>query len=585
VSEQLGLLPAYLTGHLQLTLLALTVGLAISLPLGILAARRESLERAVLGAASVIQTIPSLALLAVMVPLLAALQVQSIGYLPAFIGLTLYSLLPMLRNTVTGLAGLDESLTEAARAVGMTPRQQLWRVELPLAAPVIVAGIRTSAVWVVGTATLSTPVGATSLGNYIFSGLQTRNLTAVLVGCVAAALLALALDGTVRALEMGVRRRSRALAGAGSAVLAALCVSTVVATAAQSWGRGGQRPVVIGAKTFTEQYILSEMLARHIARETGAPTQVRASLGSTVAFDALRSGDIDVYVDYSGTIWATIMRRETLGADRERVLVEMEEYLREEHDITLVSALGFENAYAMAMPRAAAERLGVTKVSDLARHAGALTMGGDYEFFARPEWRALEEIYGLNFAERRSMDASLMYQAAAQGSVQVISAFSTDGRIEALDLVVLVDDRQVIPPYDAVILTGPRVARERPDVITALQGLTGSIDAPAMRRMNLAVDRNGEEPGAVAQAFLERLGGADMTDTTIQAAQQELTDSLGRHDNVVGTAIGLCAGTPCIKVYLIRDDEALRRRIPDTFRGFAVDVEVTGRIRPRDRNP
>jgi len=585
VSEQLALLPAYLTGHLQLTLLALAVGLAVSLPLGIVAARVESLERGVLGVASVIQTIPSLALLAIMVPLLAALQVQSIGYLPAFIGLTLYSLLPMLRNTVTGLAGVDQSLTEAAQAVGMTPRQQLWRVELPLAMPVIVAGIRTSAVWVVGTATLSTPVGATSLGNYIFSGLQTRNLTAVLVGCVAAALLALALDGTVRALEVGVRRRSRALAWAGVAALTALCLSTVAATAAQAWGRGGQRPVVIGAKTFTEQYILSEILARHIARETGAPTEVLASLGSTVAFDALRSGDIDAYVDYSGTIWATIMRRETVGADGERVLIAMEAFLREEHDLTLVGPLGFENAYAMAMPRATAERLGVKTVSDLARHAGALTMGGDYEFFARPEWRALEEVYGLHFAERRSMDASLMYQAAAQGSVQVISAFSTDGRIEALDLVVLEDDRRVIPPYDAVILAGQRLGRERPEIISALQTLAGAIDAAAMRRMNLAVDRDGEDPGAVAQAFIERLGGAGMTDTTIEAAQQELTDSLGAHPNVVGTAIGLCAGTPCIKVYLARDDEALRRRIPDTCRGFAVDVEVTGRIRPRDRNP
>jgi osmoprotectant transport system permease protein len=585
VSEQLALLPAYLTGHLQLTLLALTVGLAISLPLGILAARVESLERALLGVASVIQTIPSLALLAVMVPLLAAFRVQSIGYLPAFIGLTLYSLLPMLRNTVTGLVGVDQSLTEAARAVGMTPRQQLWHVELPLAMPVIVAGIRTSAVWVVGTATLSTPVGATSLGNYIFSGLQTRNLTAVLVGCVAAAVLALALDGTVRALEVGVRRRSRVLAGAGLAVLAALGLSTVAATAAQVWGRGGQRPVVIGAKTFTEQYILSEILARHIAREAGSPTQVRASLGSTVAFDALRSGDIDVYVDYSGTIWATVMRRETVGADRDQVLFEMEQYLTEEHDITLVGALGFENAYAMAMPRGTADRLGVTTISDLARHAGALAMGGDYEFFARPEWRALEEVYGLHFAERRSMDASLMYQAAAQGSVHVISAFSTDGRIDALDLVVLEDDRQVIPPYDAVILAGPRLGREGPEVIAALQELSGAIDAASMRRMNLAVDRDGEDPGAVAHAFLERRGGRGMNGTTIEAAQQELTDRIGEHPDVVGTAIGLCAGTPCIKVFLARDDEPLRRRIPETFRGFAVAVEVTGRIRPRDGNP
>jgi osmoprotectant transport system permease protein len=506
VTEQLALLPGYLTGHLQLTLLALLAGLLVSVPLGIMAARVSWLERTVLAAASVIQTIPSLALLAIMVPLLAALSVQSIGYLPAFIGLTLYSLLPMLRNTVTGLVGVDPALKEAAQAVGMTPRQQLWRVELPLAMPVIVAGIRTSAVWVVGTATLSTPVGATSLGNFIFSGLQTRNFTAVLVGCVAAALLALALDMTIRALELGIRRRSRALVATGLAVLGCLCLFTAVATGAKAWGRS-QRPVIIGAKTFTEQYILSEMLARHIARSTGLPVDIRSSLGSTVAFDALRSGDIDLYVDYSGTIWATIMHREAVGADRERVLAEVEEYLQKEHGITLVGALGFENAYALAMPRQTAERLGVESISDLAPRSGAMTIGGDYEFFARPEWKALEEAYGLHFAERRSMDASLMYQAAAQGNVDVIGAFSTDGRIEAVDLVVLEDDLQVIPPYDAVILAGERLVSEHPAIITALRALAGTIDAATMRRMNLAVDRDGDEPGAVAQQFLDSVFG------------------------------------------------------------------------------
>ena len=205
MSEQLALLPEYLTAHLQLTLLALLCSTAVSLPAGVAVTRVAWLERPVLGAAAVIQTVPSLALLAVMVPLLAGLGVQSIGFLPAFIGLTLYGVLPILRNTVTGIAGVDPALTEAARAVGMTPWQQLRRVELPLAMPVIVAGLRTATVWTVGVATLSTPVGATSLGNYIFSGLQTRNYTSVLVGCAAAAVLALVLDGLVRGLSAGGR--------------------------------------------------------------------------------------------------------------------------------------------------------------------------------------------------------------------------------------------------------------------------------------------------------------------------------------------------------------------------------------------
>jgi osmoprotectant transport system permease protein len=499
VSAQLALLPGYLTAHLQLTLVALLAGIAFSVPAGIAVTRVRWLEQPVTAAASVIQTIPGLALLAVMVPLLAALGLQSIGFLPALVGLTLYSVLPILRNTATGLTAVDPALVEAARGVGMTPLQQLWRVELPVALPVIVAGIRTATVWTVGMATLATPVGATSLGNYIFTGLQTRNFTAVLVGCVAASALALLLDALVRLLETGLARRRRGLTAAALAGVALLCA---YAGAALLPAGGAVAPVRIGAKTFTEQYILSDILALQIRRRTGLPTEAVQSLGSTVAFDALRTGALDVYVDYSGTIWATIMRRTTLPSNRADVLAEVERYLRQTDGITLVGPLGFENAYALALRERDAERLDVRTISDLAPFAPRLSIGGDYEFFARPEWRDLEQAYGLRFRDRRSMDSSLMYQAAAAGEVDVISAFSTDGRIAAFDLRVLQDDRGAIPPYDAVLLAGPSLARDRPQVVDALRSLVGTIDASRMRRMNLAVDEKGETPAAVAAAFV-----------------------------------------------------------------------------------
>lgn len=504
MSEQLALLPGYLTAHLQLTLLALLAAATLSLPLGIVATRVRWLEQPVLGLASVVQTIPSLALLAVMVPLLASMQLQSIGFLPAFIGLTLYGVLPILRNTVTGIAGVDPALREAARGVGMTSQQQLWRVELPLALPVIIAGLRTATVWTVGIATLSTPVGATSLGNYIFSGLQTRNYAAVLVGCVASAALAMVLDGLVRMLEVGLRDRRRSLVGVATTLTAGLYLFTAVTLAGPLFSNAA-RPVVIGAKGFTEQYILAAVMSQWVERETGRPTTQMQSLGSTVAFDALAAGDIDIYVDYSGTLWAHLMGRTTVGGDRATVLSEVGAFLADEHGIGVAATLGFENAYAVAARASDAESMGLTRISDLVRLGPTLSMGGDFEFFSRPEWVSIRDIYGLTLADQRTMDAALMYEAIAEGAVDLISAYTTDGRIAAYDLRILEDDRGAIPPYDAMVLVGPRLMREWPDVLAALGRLDGAIDVESMRAMNLRVDVEGADPTTVAAAFVTRL--------------------------------------------------------------------------------
>src|SRR3954470_2823973 len=226
LAEALARLPAYLGGHVAVSVTALLLGLAISLPLALLAIRRPALRNVLLGAASVVQTIPSLALLALFYPLLLGLTAlcerlfgagfSALGFLPSVLALTLYSMLPVLRNTVTGLLGIDPAINEAALGVGMTRRQSLIMVELPLALPVIMAGVRTAAIWVIGAATLSTPIGQTSLGNYIFAGLQTQNWVSVLFGCVAAALLALVVDQLLALMETGVASRSRARLAAGA---------------------------------------------------------------------------------------------------------------------------------------------------------------------------------------------------------------------------------------------------------------------------------------------------------------------------------------------------------------------------------
>jgi osmoprotectant transport system permease protein len=501
MNEELALLPGYLAAHVELTLFALLVGVALSVPLGILCARSPKLERPVLLVASTIQTIPSLALLALMVPLLAALDLPSIGALPAFVALVLYSVLPVLRNTVTGLAGIDRALIEAAQAVGMTPNQRLLQVELPLSLPVIMAGIRTATTWTVGMATLSTPVGGVSLGNFIFSGLQTRNLRAILVGCLAAAALALVLDALARLALFGLERRRRSALRAALVGIALLYAFAFAHASAGAFG-GGSAPIVVGSKTFTEQYVLAHVVAQKITRDTGRATTIKESLGSTVVFDALTSGEIDAYVDYSGTIWATIMRRSGT-AERSRVLAETRHFLAEQYGIRLVGALGFENAYALAVRRPRARELGLESVGDLAPHAARLSVGGDYEFFQRPEWRSIVATYDLRFREQRSMDPSLMYDAIAHGNVDVISAFSSDGRIAAFDLVLLTDDRGAIPPYDAILLAGKRLAQKEPHVLQSLESLVGRIGPDVMRKMNLEVDAKKATPRDTARRFLD----------------------------------------------------------------------------------
>jgi len=493
LAKELALLPVTLGHHLLLSLSALLAGIVICFPLAILITRVKALQWPALTFASVVQTIPGLALLALMVPLLG-----QIGFLPAFLALVLYSMLPILHNTVTGILGVDRSVIEAARGIGMTDSQQLWRVELPLAAPMIIAGIRTSAVWIVGTATLATPVGATSLGNHIFAGLQTQNNTAVLVGCVAAAALAVTLDQLIRLLERATVRRSRLAAAVALAGLVTLFVAGAWTLVPSARNEHRLTPIVVGAKTFTEQYVLAELLTL-VLQHAEVPATIKSSLGSTILFEALAAGGVDCYVEYSGTLWTNSMKRQDIPS-RTVLLDEMRHWLAEKRGVMLLGPLGFENTYALAITEETSKRYNVHSLQELSSRAPDLRIGSDYEFFSRPEWFALSTSYHLRFAEQRTFDPSLMYAAVKAGSVDVISAYSTDGRIAADKLVVLDDPHGALPPYDAILLLSPRAAGRR-DVVAALTPLIGSVSNELMREANKLVDLD-HRPIAEAAALL-----------------------------------------------------------------------------------
>ena len=506
LAEAWSRLPDYLGSHVLVSVTALAIGLGISLPIAIASRHRPLLRGGLLAVASVVQTIPGLALLALFYPLLLALSALSerifgkgfsaLGFLPAVLALALYSMLPVLRNTVTGLNGVDARLSEAARIVGMPPWRLLRDIELPLALPVIMAGIRTSAVWVIGTATLATPIGQTSLGNYIFTGLQTQNWVFVIFGCVAAALLALAIDQLLALVQAGVTRRSSTRIAVGIAGLAALTLAALVPGLARP-----QADYVIGAKTFTEQYILSALIEQRL-QAAGLTAERRPGLGSNVLFDALAKNEIDIAVDYSGTIWTNRMQRSD-APSRTQLLSELGSWLNTKYDIRLLGALGFENAYALAMTREKAQALGIRSIADLAAHAGNLTIAGDYEFFARPEWDALRKTYGLQFRAQRQMQPEFMYKAVVADDVDVISAYTSDGQIAVNNLVVLDDVRHAIPPYDAILLLSPKHAHDD-KLINAVKPLIGSIPVDLMREANARAS-GGTSTDAIARWLGEKL--------------------------------------------------------------------------------
>lgn len=494
-------LPDYLGSHVLVSLTALAIGLGISLPVAIASRRRPLLRGTLLAVASIVQTIPGLALLALFYPLLLALAALSermfgkgfsaLGFLPSVLALALYSMLPVLRNTVTGLNGVDARLSEAARVVGVRPWRLLRDIELPLALPVIMAGVRTSAVWVIGTATLATPIGQTSLGNYIFTGLQTQNWVFVIFGCVAAAVLALAVDQLLALVQAGVARRSSVRTALGIFGLVALIFAALLPNLARP-----QANFLVGAKTFTEQYVLAAFVQQHL-EAAGFTASRRPGLGSNVLFDALASGEIDVAVDYSGTLWTNRMQRH--GAPpREQLLAELSEWLHNTLGIRMLGSLGFENAYALAMASKRAAALDVRSITDLAGRAGGLTIAGDYEIFARPEWTALRNAYGLKFRTQRQMQPEFMYKAVADGEVDVIAAYTSDGQISTYGLTVLADDKHAIPPYDAILLISPKRAGDA-KLIAALKPIIGSIDVATMRAANARASNGSETPDTVAR--------------------------------------------------------------------------------------
>ena len=496
-----------LTAHIVLAASAIGLGIAVALPLAVWAARSPAVARLALGFASLVQTIPALALLALFFPVLLSLRavfgedLPTLGFLPALLALALYALLPILRNAVTAQANLDPGILEAADGVGMTSWQKLTLVEAPLSAPFVMAGIRTASVWTIGAATLSTTIGQPGLGDPIFAGLQTQNWALVLAGCFASAGLALVVDALLGLIERGLAKRSRWQWGGGM-----IAVAAGLALALYAQSDGDDDAIVIGSKQFSESIILAQLIGQRLAKE-GFTVEYRTGLGSAILHGAVASSNVDISGEYTGTVWTNELKR-TDNPGRDEMFETIVEWERENTGTHVLGRLGFENAYAFAMRRDRAAELGVTSLEDLVAVAPRLIVGGDPEFFERPEWIAVRDAYGMRFKETRNFSPTFMFNALEAREADAISAYSSDGRLAADTYILLDDPREALPSYDAMMMLSPRIG-DNAQAIAALEPLIGAIDVRTMQETNFSVDREDAEkvsPETAARQLAEKIG-------------------------------------------------------------------------------
>ncbi len=485
--------------HLMLTGVSAFFAILIGIPLGILIARITWLRAPVTGLVGILQTVPSLALLVILLALF-----QKIGATPALVALTLYALLPIVRNTLTGIEGVPAASREAARGIGMTPRQRLFIVELPLAVPVIIAGVRTAAVASVGIATLSAFIGAGGLGQFINRGLALSNTNLILLGAIPAAILALLVDGSIAAFQRGMRHGPKALGPVlrpvALAMPAVLVIAGFAAYLSGTTGAAQAGSIRIGSKNFTEQLILGELMAQLIENRTELAVTRQFNLGGTmICHGALINDEIDLYAEYTGTALTTILEK-PVQSDPQQVYDLVSAAYRQQFNALWLQPFGFDNTYALTV-RADD---GYQTISDLIPAAPRLTAGFTAEFAERQDgYPGLRRAYGLQFAQVRDLDPSLMYPALAAGEVDVISAFATDGRIAAFHLKPLADDRHFFPPYQAAPVVRIPALEAHPELRDVLALTAGLLDDETMRRLNYEVDGNNRRPADVVTEFLK----------------------------------------------------------------------------------
>ena len=493
-SERKDVLLSAIFEHLAISFRALLIAIVIAIPLAILLSQRKKLAEVVLQITSILQTIPSLALLGLLIPFVG------IGTVPALIALVVYALLPIFQNTYIGLAEIDPSIEEAADAFGMSHMRKLMRVELPMAMPVIISGVRTALVLIIGTATLAALIGAGGLGTFILLGIDRNDPNLTLIGAISSALLAIIFSTLIRFLQ----NRSGKVT---LITLGVICLSIGGIFFAQN-NPIGSETVTIAGKLGSEPDILINMYKEVIKDEDSSiNVELKPNFGKTsFLFSAVKSDQIDIYPEFTGTVLESLVKVPKSTPDNlspEKTYKEANKLLASQFDMRLLKPMDYENTYALAMKKSEAEKRGITKISQLQGQQDQLKAGFTLEFIDRQDgYRGIQDKYGVKLSSVQSMEPALRYQAINNGDVDVIDAYSTDSEIKQYDLVTLEDDLHLFPPYQGAALMKKEFADKHPDIVKALNRLAGKITEDQMIEMNYLVNVKKEQPAKVAHDFL-----------------------------------------------------------------------------------
>ncbi|HEL1675260.1 TPA: ABC transporter permease/substrate-binding protein [Streptococcus suis] len=478
--------------HLRISLLALIIAIAIAVPLGLILSSKKRLTEWSLQITGIFQTIPSLALLGLFIPFMG------IGTLPAVVALVIYAIFPILQGTLTGLGEIDPSLEEAATAFGMNKWEKLKKFKLALAMPILMSGIRTASIMIIGTATLAALVGAGGLGSFILLGIDRNDSALILIGAVSSAVLAVLFGYGIRLLQ---DKKPKTI------LLALLVTLFTVGASYVPMLNFSTKQLVIAGKLGAEPEILINMYKLLIEDRTDIKVEIKPNFGKTsFLYEALKSGSIDIYPEYTGTITSTLLKNSPtdLSTNPEEVYTYAKKAILEQDGLMYLAPMAFQNTYALAVTEDYAQKNGIEKISDLAKVQQTAVAGFSLEFNDREDGNiGLKNLYNLQL-NVKTMEPALRYEAIKNGDVQIVEAFSTDSKVVTYKLKILEDDKQLFPPYQAAPLLSKETLEKYPELEQVLGVLAGNISTEEMTRMNYAVDVEGKSAEQVAREYLEK---------------------------------------------------------------------------------